>query len=62
MKKQPTLYTNPCFMGAKQWAFECYLTKLGISIGCRSIDESATQYLNEHINWLWEQFLKRGIH
>lgn len=49
-------------MGAKQWAFECYLTKLGIGIGCRSIDESATQYLNEHINWLWEQFLKRGIH
>lgn len=38
--------------------FEQCLIEMGIKKGCLSISQDGSKYLNEHIQWLWEQFVK----
>lgn len=41
-----------------QALFEDTLSTLGIKQGTLAISEDGTRYLNEHIQWLWEQYAR----
>ncbi|WOR80435.1 hypothetical protein PSP3_gp95c [Pseudomonas phage PSP3-DeSoir-2023] len=32
-------------------------TKLGIKDGCLALSSDGERYLNDHVDWLWRQFL-----
>ncbi|AZV01623.1 hypothetical protein EPa61_07 [Pseudomonas phage EPa61] len=44
--------------GTLQFEFEWIASsKLGINDGCLSLSSDGERYLNDHIDWLWRQFL-----
>ncbi|MBI7739423.1 hypothetical protein JEV80_26505 [Pseudomonas aeruginosa] len=44
--------------GTLQFEFEWIAgSKLGIKDGCLALSSDGERYLNDHVDWLWRQFL-----
>lgn len=44
---------------SKQLSFEtCMVSEMKIRHGALAFSETGNRYLNEHIQWIWEQFCK----